>query len=282
LKNYITTISPQRTAACTMQIVLLLLMTGSCIALKAQTPKPEQARTTEAEQPMAENANPGFLVATVKPSDPASSAGWSFPTEGRHISCANASIATIMVVAYGIHIKQIVGAPDWLDKERYDINGVPDEPGVPSLSQMQQMYQKLLADRFHLVFHRETRPIPIYAITIAKGGPTLNVADPGEQLHTGNSGSGGRRTLKFTAMSIPTFALNMNFYEDRPVVDQTSLPGRYDFTLKWTYDLSKEDEPDAPPSVFTAIKEQLGLRMDAVKGAAEVFVIDHIERPSEN
>jgi uncharacterized protein (TIGR03435 family) len=83
-------------------------------------------------------------------------------------------------------------------------------------------------------------------------------------------------------MSIPDFAFNMNFYEDRPVVDETSLPGRYDFTLKWTYDLSKEDETDAPPSIFTAIKEQLGLRMDAVKGPAEVFVIDHIERPSGN
>jgi uncharacterized protein (TIGR03435 family) len=282
MKNHPTTIFPHTIAVRTMQIILLMLTAGSCVALKAQESNPAQAPITEAEQPMAENANPGFLVATIKPSDPASSAGWSFPTEGRHISCANASIATIIVVAYGIHIKQILGAPDWLDKDRYDINGIPDEPGEPNLKQMQQMYQKLLADRLHLIFHRETREMPIYAITVAKGGPTLKLADPSEPLNTGNSGGGGRRTLKFTSMSMTDFVLNMNFYEDRPVIDQTGLPGRYDFTLKWTYDLTKDDEPDAPPSIFTAIKEQLGLRMNAVKGPAEVFVIDHISRPSEN
>ena len=194
----------------------------------------------------------------------------------------NATVATIFLVAYGIHGKQIVGGPAWFSKDRYDINGVPDVPGVPSLKQMQAMYQKLLADRFHLIFHREVREIPIYALTVAKGGAMLKPADPNENLNTGNSGGGGQRTLKFTNMSMPDFALNMNFYEDRPVIDQTALPGRYDFTLRWTSDVSAENEPGAPPSLFTAIKEQLGLRLDAVKGPAEVFVIDRVERPSAN
>jgi len=231
---------------------------------------------------MAQDASPGFLVATIKPSDPDSNSGWGFPTEGHHISCVNATVDTIMSVAYGVHIKQIVGGPEWLSKDRFDINGVPDLAGVPNLKQMQGMYQKLLAERFHLTFHREKRELPIYAITVAKGGPTLKIADPNGDLNTGNSGSGGQRTLRFTNMPISAFALNMSFYEDRPVIDQTSLTGRYDFTLKWTYDVSRESSADAPPSVFTAIKEQLGLRMDAVKGPAEVLVIDHVERPSEN
>ena len=252
---------------------LLLLMTGGLL-VQAQI-------AAEKEQPMAKDASPGFLVATIKPSDPASTRD-GFPTEGHHISCVNETVVTILSGAYAIHTKQIVGAPEWLSKDKYDINGIPDVAGVPNLKQMQEMYQELLADRFHLVFHREVREMPIYAITIAKGGPNLKISNPGERLNTGNSGSNGQRTLKFTNMSMPDFALNMNFYEDRPVIDQTSLPGRYDFTLKWTYDLSKENEPAAPPSLFTAIKEQLGLRMDAVKGPAEVFVIDHVERPSEN
>jgi uncharacterized protein (TIGR03435 family) len=281
MKNHLTTIFPHTIAARTMQIALLMLTAGSCIALQAQKSNPAQAPTTEAEQPMAENANPGFLVATIKPSDPAA-IGWGFPDGGRHVSATNASVATLMMIAYRVHPKQIVGGPDWAAKDGYDISGVPDLPGTPSLPQTQEMYQKLLADRFHLIFHRETREMPIYAITVAKGGPTLKLADPTEPLNTGNRGGGGRRILKFTNMSIPDFALNMNFYEDRPVIDQTALTGRYDFTLKWTYDLTKEDEPDAPPSIFTAIKEQLGLRMDAVKGPAEVLVIDHIDRPSEN
>jgi uncharacterized protein (TIGR03435 family) len=172
--------------------------------------------------------------------------------------------------------------PKWLSKDRYDFHGIPDAAGVPNLKQTQEMYQKLLADRFHLSFHREMRDIPIYALTVAKGGPLLKIADPNEELNTGNSGGAGQRTLRFSNMSMPNLAFNLNLFEDRPVIDKTALPGRYDFTLKWTYDVSKEDEPDAPPSIFTAIREQLGLRMDAVKGPAEVLVIDQLERPSAN
>jgi bla regulator protein BlaR1 len=255
-------------------------------AALAQTVQPTgQARVaTEKEQRMAADASPAFLVATIKPSDPDSaSRGWGFPTEGRHVSAVNATVENIMEVAYGIHTKQIVGAPVWLSKDRYNINGIPDVAGVPDFIQKREMYQKLLADRFHLVFHRETREMPIYAITIAKGGPILTPANPNEtHINTGNSGGGGQRTLKFTNISMSDFSLNMNFYEDRPVIDQTSLPGRYDFTLRWTDDLSRENETGAPPSLFTAIREQLGLRVNAVKGPAEVFVIDSVERPSVN
>ncbi|HEV2645930.1 MAG TPA: TIGR03435 family protein [Acidobacteriaceae bacterium] len=256
-------------------------MTGNT-TVRAQSHSSAQIQVSEPEQPMAKDAHPAFLVATIKPSDPSATGGWAFPNEGRHITCINATVATIVTVAYGIHIKQIADAPDWLSKDRYDIDGVPDAPGIPSLQQMQQMYQKLLAERFHLAFRRETRRIPVNAITIAKGGPRLKIAEPNEELNTGNSDSSGRRILKFTNVSMSDFALNMNLYDDRPVIDQTGLPGRYDFTLKWTYDISRESDPDAPPSLFTAIKEQLGLRMEAVKGPAEVFVIDHVEPPSEN
>lgn len=273
--------TPQSDAARARKFALLLLVAFSSATLKAQSPNPAQTHAPEIEQPMASNAHPGFLVATIKPSDP-SGRGKGFPSGSRHITLVNVSVATIIALAYRIHIKQIVGGPDWLTKDRYDINGVPDIPGVPSLPQTQEMYQKLLADRFHLVFHHESREMPIYAITVMNGGPTLKVADPKEAINTGNSDNGGRRTLKFTNMSIADFVLNMNFYEDRPVIDHTSLPDRYDFTLKWTYDITKEDEPGAPPSIFTAMKEQLGLSMDAVKGPAEVFVIDHVDRPSEN
>ena len=246
----------------------------------AQTPKADVS--VEREVPMARDASPAFLVATINPSNPDSTSGWAFPTEGHRISCVNASVATIMRVAYGVHEKQIVGGPKWLTKDRYDVSGIPDVAGVPNLKQTQEMYQKLLADRFHLIFHREMREIPIYSLTVAKGGPLLKIADPNEDLNAGNSGGGGERTLKFSNTSMKDFALNMNFYEDRPVIDQTSLPGRYDFTLQWTDDVARESGPGVPPSIFTAIREQLGLRLDAVKGPAEVLVIDRLDRPSEN
>jgi uncharacterized protein (TIGR03435 family) len=175
-----------------------------------------------------------------------------------------------------------MNAPAWLGKEHYDIDGVVDTAEQLSLAQEQEVWRKLLAARFHLAVHGETRPMPIYVLSIAKGGPTLKAADSGETTNTGNSGSGGQRTLQFRNMSMAGFLLNMNFYVSRPIVDRTSLGGHYDFTLKWTYDYTQPHEADAPPSLFTAIREQLGLRLDAVKGPAEVLVIDHVERPSAN
>jgi uncharacterized protein (TIGR03435 family) len=133
-----------------------------------------------------------------------------------------------------------------------------------------------------MTFHKAIRDLPVYAVRIAKNPPMLKVADPGETVNTGNGGGGGQRILKFRNMSMAGFILNMNWYLDRPAIDQTSLTGNYDFTLKWTFDDAEVHDPDAPPSLFTAIKEQLGLRMDAVKGPAEVWVIDHIEKPSAN
>lgn len=256
----------------------------NALAQPAWVDKPLQAQAaTEREQLMAADANPGFLVATIKASDPNSPRqGWSFESEGHHITCFNATLDDIVRMAYGIHPKQVVGAPEWFNKDRFDISGIPDLPGVPNLKQVQHMYRELLADRFHMVIHRETREMPVYAITVAEGGPSFKVADPNENTNAGNSGGGGQRTMRFTNMSMPDFALNLSFYEDRPVIDETSLPGRYDFTLRWTYDLDRAGDADTPPSIFTAMKEQLGLKLEATKGPAEVLVIDHVEKPSPN
>lgn len=256
-----------------------LIFLAAGILLASLRPATAQG-TIQQQQRMARDASPSFLVATIKPSAPDETRE-GFPSDGRHLSCIRETVDTILTVAYGIHIKQIANAPEWLGKDRYDISGVADLPGIPDLEQQQQMWRKLLADRFHLQFHRETRQIPIYALTMAKGGPILKVADVNEPINTGNSGGAGRRTLRFTNMPMSGFVLNMNWYLDRPIVDQTKLPGRYDFTLRWTYD-PRVDDSDAAPSLPTALTQQLGLKLDAVKGPAEVLVIDHVERPSPN
>jgi len=265
-----------------MGIRSLVLFAGTIAAagLLGQA-QPASASGTPQQQPSTQDVSPAFEVATIRPSDPNATGGWSFPENGRHVGCANASVATILSVAYGIHDKQVVDGPEWIRTDHYDISGVSNV-GDPSLPQMQEMYRKLLAGRFHLVFHRETRELPIYAVRVANGGPKIVAARPGEHLNTGNRGGGGQRTLKFTNMPMSGFALNMNLYLDRPVVDQTGLKGAYDFTLTWTYDDAHVSDANAAPSLFTAVKEQLGLRFDAVKGPAEIFVVDHIERPSEN
>lgn len=236
------------------------------------------------EQPMDADAHPSFSVAVINStdlSDPRNAHGWSFESEGHHLQCRNATLLDILSVVYGLQLRQIVAAVPWLGKEKYDITGTPDTPGEPNTAQFREMYQKLLADRFHLTLHRDTREMPIYALTVAKGGPRLKPADPSEPVNAGSYG-GTERTMKFTNMSMGELARNLALFEDRPVVDQTALPGSYDFTLKWTLEATAETSSDAAPLLSTAMREQLGLRLDSARGKAEVIVIDHVERPSEN
>jgi len=126
------------------------------------------------------------------------------------------------------------------------------------------MRQKLLASRFNLTFHRQKRDLSIYAITVAKGGPKLGKSADSPNGVPAESGSGGadqqERTFKNNSMS--DFAPGMQAYMDRPVVDETGLTGRYDFELKWTPDESSTTDPNAAPGIFTAVQDQLGLKLD--------------------
>jgi uncharacterized protein (TIGR03435 family) len=155
---------------------------------------------------------------------------------------------------------------------------------VANLHQIQEMLQKLLAARFDLKLHREKRDLPIYAIEVAKGGPKMTrSAETGYGLPSQSGhGHSSQQQRKFANNSMSDFALGMQAYMDRPVVDETGLPGRYDFTLKWTPYNSQINEPNAAPDIFTAVQEELGLKLEATKGPADVLVIDHIERPSSN
>jgi len=250
----------------------------------------------EPAKPMAADANPGFDVVTVKPSDPGRQ-GKGFGFRGTHFRTFNTNMNDLVAFAYGLHSKQIVGAPDWFGTELFDIDGTPDVPGQPSLHQMELMVQKLLPDRFALKFHHEQRELPVYIITVANGGPkmTKTTAGPNDQQGFGFRGLGD---LIVRNMSMAEFATWMQSgVMDKPVVDHTGLTDKYDFTLKWTPDDSQfaqfrgavpppppaaGDNPNAPPSLYTAVQEQLGLKIEAGKAMDDVIVIDHVEKPSPN
>ena len=189
-----------------------------------------------------------------------------------------------MLFAYSIHSTQIINAPEWALHDRWDIEGKIDTPGQPDLRQMQEMLQKLLADRFQLNFRRDQRELPIYAIRIARGGPKLTPAAHPEALTDQNADVHGTDVTQiYTNASIGDFVLGMQFFlPDRPIVDQTQLAGRYDIRLRYTSDEAHATGSDVLPSIFTAIQEQLGLKLEPVKAPVEVFVIDHIEQPSAN
>ena len=247
--------------------------------------------------PMAANADPSFEVATIKPSKPGQQ-GKGFGFRGRQFITMNTNLNDLIAFAYGLHAKQIVGAPAWFDTDLYDIAGVPDVPGRPNEKQSGIMMQKLLADRFQLKFHHEQKVLSVYTITVAHDGPKMKKSTAGP-----NDGDAfmfrGLGDLIVRNMTMKDFATWMQSgVMDRPVVDQTGLTDRYDFTLKWTPDESQfaqfrgsnvkmptanaTNDPNAPPGLYTAIQEQLGLKMEATKAPDDVIVIDHVEKPSAN
>jgi uncharacterized protein (TIGR03435 family) len=244
--------------------------------------------------PMAANADPSLEVATIKPSPPNGLAGKNFGFRGGHFMTRNTNMNDLISRAYGLHAKQIVGGLDWFGTDLYDIEGKPDSEGVPNDKQIKTMLQKLLADRFKLTFHHDKRELSVYVISVARGGPkmTTSGSDSGESLHLRGLGD-----LLATSMTMTGFAERMQAgVMDKPVLDQTGLPGRYDFELKWTPDESQfaqfrgvgavvpppTNDPNAPPGLYTAMQEQLGLKMGPAKLLDDVIVIDHVEKPSEN
>ena len=242
--------------------------------------------------PMAADADPSFEVATIKPSKP-DQPGKAFLVRGAEFSTINTTLADLVSFAYEVHAKQVVGGPAWMDSQKFDITAKPDTPGSPSRKQLQTMIRKLLADRFQLKFHKDKKELSAYVLSVAKTGPkmTKDTNDPNglpglffQQL--------GVLTVRNATMG--DFAqLMQSAVLDRPVVDQTGLADKFDFLLKWTPDESQfggmgvkvpppSDAADAPPPLFTAIQEQIGLKLEAAKTPVEVLVLDHVEQPSGN
>ena len=207
---------------------------------------------------------------------------------------------------------RISGAPGWLGSERFDIQAKMDSSVLEALNklgpdqrklQAQHMLQALFADRFKLTVHSENKELPIYSLVIAKNGPKLQESKPvdaaasGPQYQYGRGGRGGVQMfgrggpIKAQGILIAEFVPLLSTILGRTVVDKTGLTGKYDFTLQWTPDETQGStfpagfgQPPDPtgPSIFAAIQEQLGLKLESGKGPIPVVVIDHVERPSEN
>jgi uncharacterized protein (TIGR03435 family) len=220
--------------------------------------------------------------------------------------------------AYGVQAFRVSGGPNWLPSERFDIEAKMDAATADALEKLspdqrvltqQQMLQALLADRFQLTVHRETKELTIYTLVIAKGGPKLQEAKAGDTYPNGgtypdgtHAGAGSMKgsvlSGEVTAQAVPIAKLAQDLMQmlGHPVLDRTELTGVYDFKLQFTPDDRLQPPPGASPnsriplpsadsnapSLFDALQEQLGLKLESGKGPVEVIVIDHIERPSGN
>jgi uncharacterized protein (TIGR03435 family) len=191
------------------------------------------------------------------------------------------------MLAYDATPRQISGVPSSFDREGYDIEAKCDHPMTKE--QAARMLQTLLADRFKLVVHRETKEQPIYALIVGKSGPKLQGSPPGDTGLPEMKRIGSRFVFKRAPISTLTLILSQQV--GRTVVDKTGLSGRYEFTLEYGLERagggrSEEREPapnpDGLPSVFTALQEQVGLKLESQKGPVEFIVVDHAEKLSGN
>jgi uncharacterized protein (TIGR03435 family) len=264
-------------------------------------------------QPQTEpSARPAFDVASIKPAPPGESEiGYRFEPGGRTV-VSHFSLGSLMLVGWHILPFRVVGGPTWLYSELYDIEAKAD--GNPDSSQSRIMLQSLLAERFHLVVHRETRELPMYALVTAKKGarpaaglvrakegdctppsqdfpqPPLEAGKPAycivkQQLRRQDNGAPSMQ-LRGYGVSLSMLARNLASTVYRQVEDDTGIAGNFDISMEYApyneNDLLAQKPDTGVPSLFTALQEQLGLRLEARKGPVEVFVIDQAEKPSAN
>jgi len=245
---------------------------------------------------MKADADPSFEVATIKPSRP-DGQGADDGQMGHRVVMRGTTMLFLVGFAYDLHEKQIAGAPTWMASEKFDLNGVADTPGAPNLAQLKSMIRKLLVERMQMHVHRETRELSAYVLTVANDGPKMTVSGddarglPSLMMQPGFPKVG---VMKARNVTMTNFAqLMQSGVLDRPVVDRTGLTPRYDFLLKWTPDESQFTQVGArmpapaesadAPSLFTAMTEELGLKLTADKKAAvAVLVVDRVMRPSAN
>jgi len=246
-------------------------------------------------KPMADTANLVFEVATIKPANPENRGSSMIVGRGGSnlFTTTNSTFNSLMIMAYGIHASQIVDGPAWLESELFDITAKPEDPGVPNVTQLKTMVQKLLVERYGLAFHTEKREMTAYVMTVGKNGPKLTKNESGGNL----PGFGGRGPGAFGVRN-STMAEFAGFLQggilDRPVVDKTALSGKFDFTMEFRPMAAQLPPPpgggpaqlppevEARPDFFSAIQEQIGLKVESAKTPVEVYVIDKVQKPSGN
>jgi uncharacterized protein (TIGR03435 family) len=220
------------------------------------------------------SAEPRFEVASIKPSAPGSRGPTIYNPTPTRFAIASITTKALIAYAYDVRESQVSGGPNWIGSEEYDIVAKPE--GEPSNERILAMAKNLLAERFSLTLHHESKEMPVLALTVAKGGAKLH---PSETVG-GPEVRGGRGRLIARKVTMGMLAAQLaGRVLDRTVIDRTEIAGEFDVDLEWTPD----ERPDDPgPSIFTALKEQLGLKLETQKSAVDVLVVDRVERPSGN
>jgi uncharacterized protein (TIGR03435 family) len=247
---------------------------------------------------------PPFDVISVKPNKDSNGTRMQFTPDG--VRGTGVTVRFLLYEGFGgINSNQVIGEPAWASTDGFDIEAKVLPADVPTLAKMtfeqrRTMFQSILTDRFKLAVHHETREMPVYVLTLAKGGPKFKETAPDDPAATTPRRRGtmiNRGKIISTDAQMSTLVTVLSRQLGRTIIDKTGLTGNYDFTLEWTPDDGGPPPPPRPPdgaaptaaaasdpgaSIFTALPEQLGLKLESAKGPVDVVVIDHIEKPTEN
>jgi uncharacterized protein (TIGR03435 family) len=238
-------------------------------------------------------SQPTFEVASVKPSTAEDRVIGLFTYPGGRITATNYTLEMLIEESYSVQHFQISGGPRWIGDDRYSIvakppasskssKSMPPNPKAPPNEEQLLMLQTLLADRFHLQFHRETKEGSVYLLTVGNKESKLKPAKSADDYPwVGRPGGGGTvfgTGIAGTNASMQLLAIRLTEYLRRPVLDQTGLKGAFDFRFDYAAD---DNQPDVTASIFASI-QGLGLKLEAAKGPVETLVIDHAEKPSGN
>ena len=262
-------------------LLLPLVIASSSLTAQSQSAAPIQSSTV---LPPAEQLLLRFEVASIRPHQSAGDepSNRRVLPGGRFVATAT-TVRTLIRIAFGIDDNRMSGTPGWIDNETFDIDAtIVDHREVTTPQQFQQLILSLLEDRFQLKFHREQKEGPVYWLELNKPGrlgPALKLSAPDSQPDMSTNSNGSRATMKVSKMSMADIAAALRRQVGRPVEDHTDLKGNFDFQIEWT----PEETPDSTdPSLFTVLKEQLGLKLQSAKGSVENLVIDQISQPSAN
>jgi uncharacterized protein (TIGR03435 family) len=236
------------------------------------------------------DARPEFEVASIKLHQGAISMS-GLDIKGNRVSAYASSTAELIAIAYDLKGYQLTGLSGWMQSDRYDVIAKALGDSAPKTDRVRQMFQSLLADRFQLKFHRDTKEMSVLALVVGKGGPKLKENASGNGVIRFNRRG---RDVDLTATGAPIGSLVSLLPRmpgvDQPVLDKTGLTGKYDFVLTLTdFQLGMDPERKGVPatdsegaSVFAALQEQLGLKLESQKAPVNILSVDHVDRPSEN
>ena len=203
-------------------------------------------------------------------------------TRGARVTATAVTLLDLITSAYGVRYEQVAGGPGWMNTSHYDIVAKAGGEAPLTKEESRQMMQALLAERFLLRIHRETREAPVYALIVGKNGPKLKETSAGAPGDNFVRGGPAGMHMEATRGTMEQLARQLSATAGRPVINKTGLTGYYAYQLDWTPGNRPADPESDTPSLFTAIQEQLGLKLETAKGPMEMLIVDRAEKPTEN